>query len=94
MRSENICRIGIFLVDSIPLRYYIGTMKTRLAKKTADRLNTNTVIGLFRLRGTSMKAWCERNQLNRSYAWLSITGERNGPKARRIVRMIREELGL
>jgi len=54
----------------------------------------NTVIGLFRLRGTTLTHWCNANGISQAYAQLSMTGLRKGPTALRIVRMIRAELGL
>lgn len=57
-------------------------------------LDNNTVIGLMRLRQTTLTAWSHKNGLARPFVCLAMTGRRRGPKARMIVRMLREELGL
>ncbi len=75
-------------------------MKQNKTKKTTERdddfvaLDNNTVIGLMRLRQTTLTAWSHKNGLARPFVCLAMTGRRRGPKARMIVRMLREELGL
>jgi len=57
-------------------------------------MNNDTVIGLFRLRGTTLLAWCKQKGVAYSTVQLAILGHRKGPKSRQVVRMVREELGL
>jgi hypothetical protein len=57
-------------------------------------LDNNTVVGLMRLRQTTLAAWARERGFTRPYTCLAMTGQRRGPKARLIVRMLREELGL
>jgi hypothetical protein len=68
--------------------------ETTTASDETMMLNSDTVIGLFRLRGTTLKSWCQKQGIAYSTAQLGILGLRKGPTARRVVRMIRAELGL
>jgi hypothetical protein len=78
----------------------LGIMKPNKTNKTTGHdedfvvLDNNTVIGLMRLRQTTLTEWSRKNGLARPFVCLAMTGRRRGPKARMIVRMLREELGL
>jgi len=75
-------------------------MRTEKTNNTTEHdddfvvLDNNTVVGLMRLRQTTLAAWARANGLQRPFVWMALTGQRRGPKARQIVRMLRDELGL
>jgi hypothetical protein len=75
-------------------------MRTESTDKQTDReddfavLDNNTVVGLMRLRQTTLADWSRKNGFGRPFVNMAMTGQRRGPKARRIVRMLRDELGL
>lgn len=70
------------------------TKKTTVHDEDFVVLDNNTVVGLMRLRQTTLTAWSRKNGLCRPFVCLAMSGRRRGPKARMIVRMLREELGL
>lgn len=46
------------------------------------------------LRGSTLNQWSKEHGFGSDYAHRALIGTRRGPKARRIVQMIRKELGL
>ena len=71
-----------------------GKAKKEIRENEVPALNVNTVRGLLILRGSSVRAWSDRKGYRDAYVHLAIRGLRKGPKARRIVQELKEELGI
>lgn len=63
-------------------------------RKIEAALPIKTVRGLLLLRGASLKAWSDAHGYSDGAVHHAIRGKRRGPKARQIVRELRDELGL
>ncbi len=68
--------------------------KKSLRKREWDTPGLLPVRVQLLIRGYSLRRWSIERGLAVDYVHRSISGQRRGPKARRIVRMIRKELGL
>lgn len=63
-------------------------------QKKAPPLDILEVRSRLVLRGLSLRAWAIRNGYWSQVVDHAVRGKRSGPKARRIVRQLKEDLGL
>jgi hypothetical protein len=61
------------------MAYKIGNRQYELM---GNRQLLNEVMGLFKMKGTTLNQWCNANGIAMSNARIYLLGKSNGPKAR------------